>query len=107
MEEAGVWGVGITGPSIVGSRGEALLRKVGGHMPNPYAGELFAEGADGLGYLVKKRVSDLDQFRAVESRDRRGARDHRGGMRKHGAWSSNVPSEDAFSTRLLLPRLAV
>jgi hypothetical protein len=61
MEEAGVWVVGITAPSIVGSRGEALLRKVGGHTPNPYAGGLFAEGADGLGYLVKKRVSDLDQ----------------------------------------------
>jgi DNA-binding NarL/FixJ family response regulator len=32
------------------------------HVETTYAGELFADGTDGLGYLLKQRVSDLDQF---------------------------------------------
>jgi len=32
------------------------------HVESTYALELFADGTDGLGYLLKQRVSDLDQF---------------------------------------------
>jgi DNA-binding NarL/FixJ family response regulator len=32
------------------------------YVETTYALELFAEGTDGLGYLLKHRVSDLDQF---------------------------------------------
>ena len=32
------------------------------HVETTYAVELFAGGTDGLGYLLKQRVSDLDQF---------------------------------------------
>jgi DNA-binding NarL/FixJ family response regulator len=32
------------------------------HVETTYALELFADGTDGLGYLLKQRVSDLDQF---------------------------------------------
>lgn len=32
------------------------------HVETTYAVELFAAGTDGLGYLLKQRVSDLDQF---------------------------------------------
>ncbi|HEV3389231.1 MAG TPA: response regulator transcription factor, partial [Solirubrobacteraceae bacterium] len=32
------------------------------HVETTYAVELFADGTDGLGYLLKQRVSDLGQF---------------------------------------------
>jgi DNA-binding NarL/FixJ family response regulator len=32
------------------------------HVESTYALELFADGTDGLGYLLKQRVSDLEQF---------------------------------------------
>jgi DNA-binding NarL/FixJ family response regulator len=32
------------------------------HVESTYALELFADGTDGLGYLLKQRVSDLDEF---------------------------------------------
>jgi DNA-binding NarL/FixJ family response regulator len=41
-----------------------------GVVEEAYAMELFADGADGLGYLLKDRVADLDRF--VESVERVG-----------------------------------
>ena len=38
------------------------------HVESTYALELFAGGTDGLGYLLKQRVSDLDQFADAVSR---------------------------------------
>ena len=38
------------------------------HVESTYALELFADGTDGLGYLLKQRVSDLDQFADAVSR---------------------------------------
>jgi DNA-binding NarL/FixJ family response regulator len=38
------------------------------HVESTYALELFAGGTDGLGYLLKQRVSDLDQFTDAVSR---------------------------------------
>jgi DNA-binding NarL/FixJ family response regulator len=38
------------------------------HVESAYALELFAAGTDGLGYLLKQRVSDLDQFLAAVER---------------------------------------
>jgi DNA-binding NarL/FixJ family response regulator len=38
------------------------------HVESTYALELFADGTDGLGYLLKQRVSDLDQFAEAVSR---------------------------------------
>ena len=38
------------------------------HVETTYALELFADGTDGLGYLLKQRVSDLDQFADAVSR---------------------------------------
>ncbi len=38
------------------------------YIESAYALELFAEGTDGLGYLLKHRVSDLDQFPAAVKR---------------------------------------
>ena len=32
------------------------------YVEESYAGELFADGADGLGYLLKDRVADIDRF---------------------------------------------
>jgi DNA-binding NarL/FixJ family response regulator len=38
------------------------------HVESTYALELFADGTDGLGYLLKQRVSDLDEFADAVSR---------------------------------------
>jgi DNA-binding NarL/FixJ family response regulator len=38
------------------------------YVETTYALELFADGTDGLGYLLKQRVSDLDQFADAVSR---------------------------------------
>jgi DNA-binding NarL/FixJ family response regulator len=38
------------------------------HVESTYALELFADGTDGLGYLLKQRVSDLDRFADAVSR---------------------------------------
>jgi DNA-binding NarL/FixJ family response regulator len=38
------------------------------HVETTYALELFADGTNGLGYLLKQRVSDLDQFAAAVTR---------------------------------------
>ena len=38
------------------------------YVESAYAVELFAAGTDGLGYLLKQRVSDLDQFLAAVQR---------------------------------------
>ena len=34
------------------------------HVQQSYATELLADGADGVGYLLKQRVTDVDDFRA-------------------------------------------
>ena len=51
------------------------------HVAHTYAVELLAESAEGLGYLLKDRVTDVDEFAAAVrrvGRRRLGARPARG-----------------------------